>query len=125
MDYELRVSKSIIEDRLIEKITAVAYPSGRYSKTVTERTEAAGYIAGWKKGGGPVEPGQDPYLLPRIRVQGHTTSRDFQRKVFSGMFILADRKPDGWDRLKRMYAEVLQPEHLLSDRYLDVRMKKG
>jgi peptidoglycan/xylan/chitin deacetylase (PgdA/CDA1 family) len=101
MDYELRVSKRVIEDRLVERVTAVAYPSGKYNRTVTERAEAAGYLAGWKKGGGPVEPGRDPFLLPRVRVQGHTTIEDFRRKVCSGLFILADRQEDGWERIRR------------------------
>jgi peptidoglycan/xylan/chitin deacetylase (PgdA/CDA1 family) len=85
LDFELRESKRVIEDRLIERITAVAYPAGKYNHMVAARAEAAGYLAGWKKGGGPVRPGADPYLLPRVRVRGGTTLDEFRRKVWSGV----------------------------------------
>lgn len=92
IDFELLESKRVIEEKLIERITAVAYPSGKYNRIVAERTQAAGYQAGWKKGGGPVEPGQDMYLLPRVRVHGRTTMSDFRRKVWSGVYVVAGRK---------------------------------
>lgn len=86
MDYELRESKRVLETRLIERITAVAYPSGQYNLTVASRAEKAGYLAGWKKGGGPVQPGESMFLLPRVRVHGRTTTTDFRRKVWSGVY---------------------------------------
>jgi peptidoglycan/xylan/chitin deacetylase (PgdA/CDA1 family) len=92
MDFELRESKRVIEEKLFERITAVAYPSGKYNRLVAQRTEAAGYLAGWKKGGGPVQPGTDMYLLPRVRVNGGSTMADFRRKVWSGVYVIADRK---------------------------------
>jgi peptidoglycan/xylan/chitin deacetylase (PgdA/CDA1 family) len=91
MDYELRESKRAIESKVFDTVTAVAYPSGRYNRTVTERAEAAGYLAGWKKGGGPVQPGADMYLLPRVRVNGGESLKDFQRIVWSGMNLMRDR----------------------------------
>src|SRR4029079_10543869 len=94
MDFELRESKRILENRLVDTITAVAYPSGRYNNTVTERAEAAGYLAGWKKGGGPVQPGANPFLLPRVRVNGGSSLVDFQRIVWSGMNYLQARADD-------------------------------
>jgi peptidoglycan/xylan/chitin deacetylase (PgdA/CDA1 family) len=95
MDYELRQSKKDIEGHLFERITAVAYPSGKYNRTVADRAEAAGYLAGWKKGGGPVQPGADMYLLPRVRVNGGSTMADFKRKVWSGVYVIQDRKEKG------------------------------
>jgi peptidoglycan/xylan/chitin deacetylase (PgdA/CDA1 family) len=94
IDYELRESKRAIEANLFDTVTAVAYPSGRYNKTVTERAEAAGYLAGWKKGGGPVQPGTDMYLLPRVRVNGADSLADFQLIVWSGMNLMRDRADD-------------------------------
>jgi peptidoglycan/xylan/chitin deacetylase (PgdA/CDA1 family) len=93
LDYELRVSKRVIEEHLFERVTAVAYPSGKYNRAVTERAEAAGYLAGWKKGGGPVQPGQNLYLLPRIRVNGGSTMKDFERKVWSGVYAIGGAGP--------------------------------
>jgi peptidoglycan/xylan/chitin deacetylase (PgdA/CDA1 family) len=86
LDFELRESKRVLEDRLVERISAVAYPSGQYNRQVAERAQAAGYVAGWKKGGGPVRPGADPFLLPRVRVRGCTTMEEFERKVWSGVY---------------------------------------
>jgi peptidoglycan/xylan/chitin deacetylase (PgdA/CDA1 family) len=92
MDRELRDSKQTIEFRLSAPVTSVAYPSGAYNQTVASRAEAAGYLAGWKKGGGPVQPGMNAYLLPRVRVNGENSMADFKRKVYSGAYVLADRR---------------------------------
>ena len=91
VDYELRESKRVLESRLVEKITAVAYPSGMYNRMVADKAREVGYLAGWKKGGGPVQPGMDAYLLPRVRVNGGTKMKDFKRKVFSGVYTLEER----------------------------------
>jgi hypothetical protein len=50
---------------------------------VMERARLAGYLAGWKKGGGPVTPGNEMLMLPRVRVSGRTGMEDFKRKVRS------------------------------------------
>ncbi len=100
IDYELRESRRVLESRLVETISSVAYPSGRYNQTVVERARAAGYLAGWKKGGGPVQPGAEVYLLPRVRVNGGSTMADFQRKVWSGANVLADRRDSEFMRMK-------------------------
>jgi peptidoglycan/xylan/chitin deacetylase (PgdA/CDA1 family) len=92
LDFELRESKRVLEERLVERVSAIAYPAGQYNRQVAERTRAAGYLAGWKKGGGPVQPGQDPYLLPRVRVKGTGTMADFERKVMSGVYALAGQR---------------------------------
>jgi peptidoglycan/xylan/chitin deacetylase (PgdA/CDA1 family) len=84
LDFELVQSRKTIESALGTGVTDVAYPSGMYNDVVAARTRAAGYEAGWKKGGGPVRPGDDPYLLPRVRVHGKTDMADFRRKVWSG-----------------------------------------
>ena len=92
LDFELRESKRVLETRLAEPITGLAYPSGQYNPLVAARTEAAGYRAGWKKGGGPVQPGQNLFLLPRVRVRGDTTIDEFKQAVWSGMYVVAERR---------------------------------
>lgn len=87
--YELRESKRVLEEGLGQPITSLAYPAGRYDETVVFEARSAGYLAGWKKGGGPVEPSNaaEPLLLPRVRVHGRTTPKDFERKVWSGVYV--------------------------------------
>lgn len=94
LDYELAESKRIIEARLSDRVTSIAYPSGEYSDQVVSRVEFAGYLAGWKKGGGPVQPDDNAYLLPRIRVRGCTTMDDFKRKVWSGINSIRIRRAE-------------------------------
>ncbi len=90
---EIVISKQIIEEHLKKPVTQLAYPSGAFDSRVTKFTRNAGYLAGWKKGGGPVMPGCDPYKLPRVRVHGRTTLADFERKVWSGVWArkMADK----------------------------------
>jgi len=87
LDFELRASKAELEGRLTMPISSIAYPSGAYNDTVVDRARIAGYLAGWKKGGGPVVPGDDPMLLPRVRVHGRTTEEEFKKAVWSGVYV--------------------------------------
>lgn len=107
VDYELRESKRVLESRLVEKITAVAYPSGQYNRMVAAKARAVGYLAGWKKGGGPVQPGMDSYLLPRVRVNGGTNMKDFKRKVFSGLYTLEEHQA----RQQRLMTRLTRRRH--------------
>lgn len=81
LDYELMESKRLIELKIQDRVTSIAYPAGSYNDFVKERAKAAGYLAGWKKGGGPVTPADEMLMLPRVRVSGRTTLEDFKRKV--------------------------------------------
>lgn len=84
LDHELVESKRFLEAGLRESVTSLAYPAGRFDDRVVGRVQAAGYLTAWDKGGGPVQPGDDPFRLPRVRVHGQTTMADFERKVWSG-----------------------------------------
>ena len=99
LDYELCESKRVLEQHFNAAITAIAYPSGEFNDRVVKRTRAAGYLSGWKKGGGPVQPGNDPFRLPRVRVRGCTTMQDFKRMVWSGVWTM--RMRDSRVALKR------------------------
>jgi peptidoglycan/xylan/chitin deacetylase (PgdA/CDA1 family) len=94
---ELRESKRVLESQLSSPITSVAYPAGKYNDLVASEAREAGYLAGWKKGGGPVEPhhAADIYLLPRVRVHGKTAMTDFHRKVWSGRQVQRMRAENG------------------------------
>lgn len=95
LDFELRESKSVLEKGLEMPISSVAYPSGAYDDRVVDRARLAGYLSGWKKGGGPVRPGDEPMLLPRVRVHGRTTPEKFRRSVWSGVYVRAEESSRG------------------------------
>lgn len=84
LDHELVESKRFFEAGLGEPVTSLAYPAGRFDDRVVARVRFAGYLTAWDKGGGAVRPGDDPYRLPRVRVHGKTSMKDFERKVWSG-----------------------------------------
>lgn len=83
--FELLESRRRIEEVVGSAVTNIAYPAGRFDDRVVAFTDSAGYVGGWNKGGGPVQPGHDPLRLPRIRVHGRTSMGDFERKVRSGL----------------------------------------
>lgn len=81
LDYELVESKRLIEFKVQDPVTSIAYPAGSYNEFVKARARAAGYVAGWKKGGGFVTPSEDMLMLPRVRVSGRTDFETFKRKL--------------------------------------------
>ena len=84
LDSELVESKRFIENGLCEPVTSLAYPAGKFDDRVVLHACNAGYLTAWDKGGGPVRPGDNPLRLPRVRVHGQTSMREFERKVWSG-----------------------------------------
>lgn len=99
LESELLGSRRFLEAGLLEPVTSLAYPAGRFDDRVAEAAREFGYLTAWKKGGGPVRPGDDLLRLPRVRVHGKTDMRDFRRKVSSGVWALrmksAARRADG------------------------------
>lgn len=81
LDFELMESKRLIELKIRDRVTSIAYPAGSYNEFVKQRARAAGYLAGWKKGGGMVTPGEDLLMLPRVRVSGRTDMESFKKKL--------------------------------------------
>ncbi|MEI7832326.1 MAG: polysaccharide deacetylase family protein, partial [bacterium] len=74
---ELAGSKAALDDHLKSITTALAYPAGDFNAAVITATRTAGYQYGWKKSGGPMTPGANPYQLPRIRIMGNTGIKGF------------------------------------------------
>ncbi len=74
---ELAGSKTALDTHLKSITTAIAYPAGDFNAAVIAGTRAAGYQYGWKKSGGPMTPGANPYQLPRIRIMGNTGVKGF------------------------------------------------
>ncbi len=98
LKFELAESKRTLETGLATRIQSIAYPAGAFNPRVIRAVSAAGYRAGWKKGGGPVGPwcSGEMFKLPRVRVHGRTTMDDFVRTVTSGI----------WARRMRVAASV-------------------
>jgi len=94
LDLELVESKKTIESALGVKVTDIAYPSGKCNDLVAERTKAAGYEAAWKEGGRPVRPGENPYLLTRMRVPGGGNMSEFRHCVWSGYYAIQAETKD-------------------------------
>ncbi len=92
--FELEESKRILETGLGVTIISLAYPAGAFDPRVVIATERAGYLAGWKKGGGAVQPtsASRPFELPRIRVHGRTDLAKFKARVGSGLEIQRQRE---------------------------------
>ncbi len=93
---ELVKSRQILEVGLGKSVTSLAYPAGEFDNRVVAMAERTGYLSAWKKGGGPVRPGDaaEPYLLPRIRVHGRTDLEKFRTRVMSGVYILDEERRD-------------------------------
>lgn len=62
---------------------AFAYPFGDYTDTCEAAVKEAGFLCAFTTEYGMVHPGDDPYLLPRIRVNGGTTADEFIRDITS------------------------------------------
>ena len=64
---------------------AFAYPFGDYTDTCEAAVEEAGFLCAFTTEYGKVHPGDDPYLLPRIRVNGGCTPEEFARDISDGI----------------------------------------
>ncbi|ARU40608.1 hypothetical protein CCB80_05410 [Armatimonadetes bacterium Uphvl-Ar1] len=93
---ELVDSRQILERGLGKPVTSLAYPAGAFDDRVVVAVAEAGYLSAWKKGGGPVRPGDsaNPLLLPRIRVHGRTDADKFRERVMSGVYLRQMDKRD-------------------------------
>lgn len=58
------------------RVDRIAYPHGAAGPREAEAARAAGFALGFCLGGGPVSPGADPLLLPRV-VPTHGDARAF------------------------------------------------
>lgn len=70
---ELAGSRRQLKTRLGIDARFFCYPAGRNDATVRAAVKAAGYDAATTVDPGLAARGQDPYLLPRIRVEPQTT----------------------------------------------------
>ena len=57
---------------------AFAYPFGDYTKTCEKAVKDAGFLVAFTTGYGKIHPGDDPYLLTRVRVNGNISLAAFK-----------------------------------------------
>jgi peptidoglycan/xylan/chitin deacetylase (PgdA/CDA1 family) len=85
---EAQRSRAALEDRLGVAVTSFAYPFGtRADFNATTRTilEGSGYRCAFTAQHGPVRPGDDPFLLSRIKVEGAEPLWMFRLLVRGGL----------------------------------------
>ncbi|MDX8153014.1 polysaccharide deacetylase family protein [Patulibacter brassicae] len=70
---ELAGSRRRLRERLGVETRFLCYPAGRNDATVRAAAKAAGYVAATTVQPGIAGRGDDPFLLPRIRVEPGTT----------------------------------------------------
>ena len=88
LNRELRMSKSVLEDRLAGPVTGMAYPFGYSSARVRRAVRAAGYRYACAVTNRVAVAAPDLFALPRLTVQRSTSLRTFQRIVRSERLLL-------------------------------------
>ncbi len=75
--FELESSRSDLEKHLGHPVLDFCYPGGQLSPTVVKAVAAAGYLAATTTKPGIARRGDDPLELPRLRIWGGMTLRQF------------------------------------------------
>ncbi|MDD5644941.1 MAG: polysaccharide deacetylase family protein [bacterium] len=81
---ELKVSKSVLEEKLNVEIMAVSYPFGHYNGEVMSIASEAGYSLGIATRHGINALSDDPFEVKRILIRGYDTKLDFILNVTRG-----------------------------------------
>jgi peptidoglycan/xylan/chitin deacetylase (PgdA/CDA1 family) len=69
---QARRSREALEHALSRPVLSYAYPYGTradYSEAIARKVAAAGYKVAFTSQHGPVRPGLDPFMLPRIKIE--------------------------------------------------------
>jgi peptidoglycan/xylan/chitin deacetylase (PgdA/CDA1 family) len=74
---EIVRSKEILEQRLSQKVTSFAYPSGAYSSEAIDTVHSAGFELAFTTEPGMRHTFDKRYVLPRVRIKGGMTIEDF------------------------------------------------
>jgi peptidoglycan/xylan/chitin deacetylase (PgdA/CDA1 family) len=73
LEYQIDQARKTIQRRFHVPVNWFCYPSGDYDATVIAAVKAAGFIGSTTVVPGWAHPGDDPYVLHRLRVLGGTT----------------------------------------------------
>ncbi|MDP4153553.1 MAG: polysaccharide deacetylase family protein [Bacillota bacterium] len=78
-EYELGISKQVLEKNLGINITAFCFPSGRYNETTLALLPKLGYKLGFTTQQGFVHPHDNKFMLKRVRIYGGMPYTVFQK----------------------------------------------
>lgn len=70
-----------LREALGEEVESFAYPYGLFDERAVEAVEAAGYSAACTTEVRPARPGDDPFRIPRIEVEGSDSALRFLRRL--------------------------------------------
>lgn len=76
-DKEIRDSKKALENMLNISIRYLAYPKGRYNKTITKDTKASGYQLGFTMDDEIISTKINRFAIPRVGVDGSHSFYEF------------------------------------------------
>jgi peptidoglycan/xylan/chitin deacetylase (PgdA/CDA1 family) len=102
---ELAESKRVLEQTVSHPVTYLAVPGGWTDDRIRRQAELAGYEAVWRSDAGTVHPGDDPFALRRVNVEGHMSLAQFRSAI--APLGVAQRRWMFW--IKRIPARVLGP----------------
>ncbi|MBP1761676.1 MAG: polysaccharide deacetylase [Firmicutes bacterium] len=74
-------SKKILEQKLGKEVRYFCYPYGDFNRNIAEMVKKSGYQAATSSEEGLVQANSDPYLLKRLRINGHLSHRMFVKKL--------------------------------------------
>lgn len=102
---ELRLSKTLLEDRLGRDVAGLAYPYGYHNARVRAAARAAGYQYAAAVSNAVASPRADLFALPRLTIRRATTMTAFQRiinnQAIPWMFFGDRARTGGWAVVRR------------------------
>ncbi|MCW2987119.1 MAG: polysaccharide deacetylase [Solirubrobacterales bacterium] len=84
VDEEIAGSRTDLQQALRQPVTTLAFPYGRFDERALETAQKAGFLSACTVEPRPVHDGDDPYLVPRIEIQGSDSIWCFLRKLWFG-----------------------------------------
>lgn len=84
VEYEVTVSKKIIEDHVGKNVDAFAFPYGIYNNAIIEQLKSAGYNSAYTVHCGKLTPPVKEFQLPRIEINNSDTLDSYKVKVMTG-----------------------------------------
>lgn len=78
---ELLISRQVLEQITGKRVTAIAYPSGKYNDTTLRLADYVGYSFGVTTESGIALPTSNQLKLPRIRVRGGESAKDLLKSI--------------------------------------------
>jgi peptidoglycan/xylan/chitin deacetylase (PgdA/CDA1 family) len=95
LNYELRVSKETLEDKLGKRVEFLSYPFGRYNRLVQDEAERAGYKKAFTLSGNLTRKICDSFSIPRMGIYLLDSPLSLKIKLDKGkLFWLEQMK--GW-----------------------------